>query len=492
MHSLWRTLVASAERQPDKAAVVFGDEVLTYSDLVRQAAALAGWLQTIHRVARGDRVLLMSQNSPQFVVATYAILRADAAVVPVNVMWTADEIRHVVDDSGAKVGLVATEFADRVQSIVEVVPWREALAAGRRPLPHAATVHDLAVLPYTSGTTGRPKGCMHSHATVQASNLASVAWRGFSGDDVFFAIAPLFHAMGMQNGMHLPLMLGGTIAMLARWDRDAALALIERRRITTWAATPSMLIDFFANPALAPQKVKSLRLVTGGSAPMPPAMAQAMWARCGIRYNEGYGMTETASFLQANPVDRPKPGTLGVPGPGTDTRIVDPDTLREMPRGEAGEIVTCAPQVMLGYWHDEAATREAFVVLDGRRFLRTGDLAYVDDEGYLVMKDRLKRMINASGYKVWPAEVEVKLYEHPAVHEACVVAARDARRGETVKAIVVRKPGAPVSADEFIAWCRGAMAVYKAPRIVEFVDALPKSNTGKILWRELQAKETQA
>jgi acyl-CoA synthetase (AMP-forming)/AMP-acid ligase II len=487
--SLWQTLVAAAERRPAKAAVVFGDEVLRYGDLLRQAEALAGWLQTIQRVARGDRVLLMSQNSPQFVVATYAILRADAVVVPVNAMWTRDEIAHVVRDSGAKVGFAAAEFAERVQGLVDIVPWREALAAGRRPLPHAAGVHDLAVLPYTSGTTGRPKGCMHTHATVQASNLASVAWRGFTGEDVFFAVAPLFHAMGMQNGMHLPLMLGGTVAMLPRWDRDAALDLIERRGVTTWAAAPSMLIDFFAHPALTAGKVKSLRLVTGGSAPMPPAVAEAMWARCGIRYNEGYGMTETASFLQANPVDRPKAGTLGVAGPGTDTRIVDPDTLRELPRGEVGEIVTCAPQVMLGYWNDEAATREAFVHLDGRRFLRTGDLAFIDHDGYFVMKDRLKRMINAAGYKVWPAEVEARLYEHPAVHEACVIGAPDARRGEIVKAVVVRKPGAVLDADDFIAWCRCAMAVYKAPRSVEFVESLPKSNTGKILWRELQQKE---
>jgi len=526
--SLWDCLAESARRFPDKAAVRFYGNVLSYGDLVDQAEALAGWLQRTAHVRQGDRVLLFSQNCPQFIVATYAVLRADAVVVPVNAMWTADEVAHVVDDSGAQVALVAHELADRLRPSLErgalrnalvvdyadaltadsdpVVPpsiaerhapvrdprftrWRDALRAQEPALPHRATAHDLAVLPYTSGTTGRPKGCMHTHATLQAANRASVEWRGLTPSAVFLGIAPLFHALGMQNGMHLPLMLGATVVMLPRWDRDAALALIERHRVTSWAAPPAMLIDFFANPAVTPEKVSSLALVHGGSAPMPNAVAEAMQTRFGITYNEGYGMTETASFLHANPLQRPKLGSLGVPGPGVDSRIVDPVTLQQLPRGEVGEIVTHAPQVMKGYWNQPQATAEAFVEIEGRRFLRTGDLACVDEDGYFVMKDRLKRMISVSGYKVWPAEVENTLYSHPAVHEACVIATRDARQGEAVKALVVLKPGASLDSAELIGWCREAMAVYKAPRFVEFVDQLPKSNTGKILWRELQQRE---
>jgi fatty-acyl-CoA synthase len=368
-------------------------------------------------------------------------------------------------------------------------PWRDASRAGEPPVPHRATADDLAVLPYTSGTTGRPKGCTHTHGTLQAANRLSVAWRGLTSDAVFLGIAPLFHALGMQNGMHVPLMLGATVVMLPRWDRDAALALIERHRVTSWAAPPAMLIDFFANPAVTPEKVQSLALVHGGSAAMPHAVAEAMKTRFGIAYNEGYGMTETASFLHANPLQRPTLGSLGVAGPGVDSRIIDPVTLQELPTGEVGEIVTHAPQVMKGYWNQPQATAEAFVEIDGRRFLRTGDLASVDEDGYFFMKDRLKRMIIVSGYKVWPAEVENTLYGHPAVHEACVIATRDARQGEAVKALVVLKPGASLGATELIGWCREAMAVYKAPRFVEFVDELPKSNTGKILWRELQQEE---
>jgi fatty-acyl-CoA synthase len=526
--SLWDCLAESARRSPDKPVVRFYGNAVSYGELVRQAEALAGWLQREAHVRQGDRVLLFSQNCPQFIVATYAVLRADAVVVPVNAMWTADEVAHVVDDSGAQVALVAHELAGRVLPSLErgtlrnalvidyadaltsdtdlAVPpsiaerpapirdprftrWSDALDAQEPPIPHRATADDLAVLPYTSGTTGRPKGCMHTHGTLQAANRASVAWRGLTSDAVFLGIAPLFHALGMQNGMHLPLMLGATVVMLPRWDRDAALALIERHRVTSWAAPPAMLIDFFANPAVTPEKLESLALVHGGSAAMPHAVAEAMKTRFGIAYNEGYGMTETASFLHANPLQRPKLGSLGVPGPGVDSRIVDPVTLQELPRGEVGEIVTHAPQVMKGYWNQPQATAEAFVEIDGRRFLRTGDLACVDENGYFFMKDRLKRMISVSGYKVWPAEVENTLYSHPAVHEACVIATRDARQGEAVKALVVLKPGASLDAIELIRWCREAMAVYKAPRFVEFVDQLPKSNTGKILWRELQQRE---
>jgi len=531
--SLWGCLERSAARWPDKPAVVFYDTVTSYRDLVRQAEALAGHLQHRCGVKRGDRVLLFSQNCPQFIVATYAVLRADAAVVPVNAMWTAEEVAQVIEDSGAEVALVAQELAERLRPSLDsgrlrhvivhayadaltaatglpvpawlreprakpadarMLPWHQAFEAAPRPGPHEAGPADLCVLPYTSGTTGRPKGCVHTHASVQSSNLASIAWRGQDERSVFLSAAPLFHALGMQNGMHLPLMVGATIVMLPRWDRDAALALIEGRRVSVWGAPPAMLIDFFSNPQLAQHDLSSLRLIFGGSAAMPDAVATMLKERFGLDYQEGYGLTETASFLHCNPRHRPKRGSLGMPGPGVDSRIVDPVSGRELPQGEVGEIVTRGPQVMQGYWNNPQANREAFIDLDGERFFRTGDLALIDEDGYFFMKDRLKRMISVSGYKVWPAEVESALYAHPAVHEACVIAAQDAKRGETVKALLVLKPEyrGRVGADELIAWGREQMAVYKAPRVIEIVDRLPKSNTGKIQWRELQEREDRA
>ena len=221
---------------------------------------------------------------------------------------------------------------------------------------------------------------------------------------------------------------------------------------------------------------------------MPEAVAAMLAKRYGITYNEAYGLTETASFLHCNPLDRNKRQCIGVPTFGVDTRVVDPATLVELPQGETGELVTRGAQVMLGYWNNPQADAEAFFMLDGQRYFRTGDLGRVDEEGYFYVTDRLKRMINASGYKVWPAEVENALYDHPAVHEACVIGVPDAARGETVKALLVLREEArgSVREDEVIAWARTRMAAYKAPRIVEFVDVLPKSSTGKILWRQLQ------
>ena len=324
-----------------------------------------------------------------------------------------------------------------------------------------------------------------------ASLLASQVWRGLNVDSVCLCVAPMFHMLGLQNGMNMPLTLGGTIVMMPRWSAPLAARLIERHRVTVWTAPPSMVIDLFAQPEAQQRDLSSLTMLSGGGAAMPEAVARMLAEKFGLYYNEGYGLSETASFLHANPLTRGKRQCLGMPTQGVDSRIVDPATLEELPPGEVGEIVTSAPQVMLGYWQNEEADQAAFFERDGKRFFRTGDLASVDEEGYFFMRDRLKRMINASGYKVWPAEVESALYAHPAIHEACVIAVDDAKRGETVKALVVLKPDqrGQVSEQQIVDWGREQMAVYKAPRIVEFVDQLPKSGTGKILWRELQEAE---
>jgi fatty-acyl-CoA synthase len=214
----------------------------------------------------------------------------------------------------------------------------------------------------------------------------------------------------------------------------------------------------------------------------------------GVPFVEGYGLSETIAPTHFNPPDRPKKQCLGIPIYDVDSRVVDPQTLRELPEGEAGEILTHGPQLFLGYWNNPQATAAAFAEIDGKRFLRTGDLGRTDEDGYFFMVDRLKRMINAAGFKVWPAEVESLMYRHPAVQEACVIAARDARRGETVKAVVVLKKdwGGRIADAELIDWCRQNMAAYKIPRLIEFADALPKSGAGKILWRELQEREHAA
>jgi len=524
--SLYFNLEASATRYPGKPAIVFYDAALDYARLKREVDAMAGYLQHSAGVKAGDRVLLLSQNCPQFVVAYYAILRADAVVVPVNAMSTAQELAHYLDDSGAKVAFAAQELCGRLAGFTEDgrlervivhtysdyldgaapdapewvaaprrapdlrggVPWYGALAVNAQPLPHRAGAKDLCLLPYTSGTTGRPKGCRHTHGTMGASLAGSQLWRGLTSEAVIMGVAPMFHLLGMQSGMNTPILLGATVVVLPRWDRQAAARLMARHRVSVWAAPPAMVVDFFAQPGIEDLDLSSLAQLCGGGAPMPEAVAAMLASRYGITYNEAYGLTETASFLHCNPLDRNKRQCIGVPTFGVDTRVVDPVTLAEMPQGETGELVTRGAQVMLGYWNNPQADDDAFFMLDGKRYFRTGDLGRVDEEGYFYVTDRLKRMINASGYKVWPAEIENALYEHPAVHEACVIGVPDPCRGETVKALLVLRPDARDAAreDEVIAWARARMAAYKVPRIVEFVEALPKSSTGKILWRQLQ------
>ncbi|WP_225984866.1 long-chain fatty acid--CoA ligase [Noviherbaspirillum aerium] len=532
--SLYYNLEAAARRYPDKPAIVFYDTIVTYAELKRETDALAGFLQQRFGIRKGDRVLLMSQNCPQFVIAYYAILRADAVVVPVNAMSTARELEHYVSDSGARAAIVGQElyksvapcmhgqglrhvllhrYADYLRektdmSIPDVLQqpelvvdakdegvarWNDALAAACVPGPHLAGKEDVCLLPYTSGTTGLPKGCVHTHGSVMAVIAFTQVWRQLFPASVFVSVAPAFHLLGMQNGMNLPILLGATALLLTRWDRDNAASLISRYGGTVWAAPPAMLLDFFANPDIDRYDLSSLSLITGGGAAMPEAVATLLREKFGLEYIEGYGMTETASGTHTNPLWRPKRQCLGMPLFGVDSRVIDPATLEELPPGQVGEIITHGPQVMKGYWNNAQADAQVFVELDGKRFIRTGDLGYVDEEGYFFMCDRLKRMINVSGYKVWPAEVENMMYSHPSVHEACIIGTQDERRGETVKAFLVIKPESrgSVREDDIISWCREQMAAYKVPRTIEFVDSLPKSSTGKILWRELQERERQ-
>jgi fatty-acyl-CoA synthase len=308
---------------------------------------------------------------------------------------------------------------------------------------------------------------------------------------VALAVLPLFHVTGMQANLNAAIYYGATVVLLPRWNRDAAAACVQRYRVTSLVLITAMVIDFMSNPKLDEYDLSSVRRIAGGGAAMPKAVSLALEGKLGLKYGEGYGMSETMAATHSNPPDRPKPQCLGMPIFDVDARVVDPATLQELPPGQTGEIIVHGPQIMRGYWGQPKATEQAFVEIDGKRFLRTGDLATVDEEGYFFFVDRLKRMINAAGFKVWPAEVEALLHGHPAIQEACIIAVQDPQRGETVKAVVVLKPGqaGQVSEQDVIDWSREHMAAYKVPRIVQFVDALPKSGTGKVMWRALQEAE---
>jgi fatty-acyl-CoA synthase len=301
----------------------------------------------------------------------------------------------------------------------------------------------------------------------------------------------MFHVTGMQAGMNAPLNAGATLVLLSRWDRDCAALQIQRAHVTNWSAITTMLVDFLSNPRLSDYDLSSLRVLGGGGAAMPEALAAKLEQAFGLKYVEGYGLSETMAPSHINPPQRPKRQCAGIPIFNTDARVLELETQRELGPHEVGEIVVQGPQVFQGYWKQPEATAQAFIEHEGKRFFRTGDLGYYDEDGYFFITDRLKRMINASGYKVWPAEVEALLYAHPDIQEACIIGARDGYRGETVKALVVPKETARgrLSAAEVTEWARGRMAAFKVPRIVEFVDELPKTATGKILWRKLQEEE---
>ncbi|MES2977006.1 MAG: long-chain fatty acid--CoA ligase [Pseudomonadota bacterium] len=541
--SLWHNLVVSALRFPDKTALVFFERRYSYADVLREAERLAASLQSLG-VKRGDRVLLCLQNCPQWVIAHFAILRLGAVVVPVNPMNRADELAHYITDPEARVAVTAADLApeleranaalpaeSRLQHVVVThysdafaddaavpadmpEPWREWLLTRHPPMaettarhlpwlealqgtpeelePHATVPHDLAVLPYTSGTTGLPKGCMHTHASLMHNAVGTTLWGNSTFENVTLSVVPMFHITGMVSVMHASIYVGATLVIMPRWDRELAGRLISKWRVTHWTNIPTMVVDLLASPNVGNFDLSSLRYIGGGGAAMPQAVAERLWTVYGLRYAEGYGLTETAAPSHSNPPDATRQQCLGVPFIGVESRVVDPITLVEMPQGEQGEIISAGPQVFQGYWRQPAATQAAFFECEGRQFFRTGDMGYVDVQGYFYLTDRLKRMINASGFKVWPAEVEALMYRHPAIQEACVISTQDAYRGESVKAIVVLRPEARGTLDEqdVIAWCKEHMAAYKYPRVVEFSDALPKSGSGKILWRVLQEKES--
>ena len=537
--SLWFNLEVSAARYPDKAATQFLGATLTYREMRRQAEALAGWLRA-HGVGKGDRVALFMQNCPQYLIAFYAINRADAVVVPVNPMNREDEFGHYLTDPETKAVICSGELAGIVAKAAARLPegqrprallvtqywqmlppagpdpacdapdtmrawltavhelppgatdWREAIAAGHAPGPHTAGPDDLAMLPYTSGTTGLPKGCMHTNATLMANSCGGCQWGYASAEAVGLAVVPMFHITGTLYGVLGPVFIGMTLVIMPRWDRELCGRLISRHQVTHWTCIPTMIIDLFASPNYRSFDLRSLRYLSGGGAAMPKAVAERLQEEFGLTFAEGYGLTETAAPSHGNPPERAKLQCLGIPIFGVDARIVDPTTLEELPVGEVGEIITHGPMVFQGYWRQPEATDAAFVELDGKRFFRTGDLGRMDEEGYFFITDRLKRMINASGYKVWPSEVEMLLYRHPAVQEACIIAAKDAYRGETVKAIIVLRAEAKgkTTDKDIIDWAHEHMAAYKAPRIIQFVDSLPKSGSGKVMWRLLQEQET--
>lgn len=527
--SLFGNLARQAKERPYARATAYYGADLSYAQLYEKVGRIAGALLTL-AVAPGDRVAIQMQNSPQYIIAYYAVLAVRGVVVPLNPMYRADEVAAILDDAGARVALVAEDMLDRysgwpgaeglsvivaryadmlpeapVAALPELVmrapvefaadsrmiPWVEALCA---PIPEdleglSAPSADWAVMPYTSGSTGVPKGCLHTHTSVMHTAALQAEWYGMTPESVLTAVQPLFHVAGMQGSMNAGVFAGATMVILTRWDADAAIDLFKHYGVTFWNAPPTMVVDMLSRGEAVTPALAKVTCITGGGAAMPGPVSARLKDQYGLEYIEAYGMSETMSPTHLNPMDALQSGTIGIPAQNTLAMIIDPETLAPVADGEVGEIAVSGPQIMVGYWNRPEADAEAFFDHEGHRFLRTGDLGLRQPDGYYKIVDRLKRMINASGFKVWPTEVENLIYGHDAVEKCCVIASPDSYRGETVKALVLLRPDATLRADELIEWMRPQLAAFKLPRKVDFVDSLPLTASHKVDWRSLQERE---
>jgi long-chain acyl-CoA synthetase len=499
----------SAAAHPDKVAVRFEGLDLSYRQIDELSNQVA---EQLHRagIGRDDAVGLMLPNVPQFVIAYFGILKAGARVVPMNVLLKAPEVAHYLSDSDAKAFIawidVAAEAVRGAAGSAVQTTWVAGLPgqevpAGTHPFDELlrgdprfefvnTAADDVAVLLYTSGTTGRPKGAELTH--FQLFQNCDIAGRlfGVRDDDVVVAVLPLFHVFGLSSVMNVAVRYGGTMTLVPRFDPAKVLEVVQRDRATIFSGVPTMFHALLHHPKVDDYDHSSLRVCNSGGASIPGEVLRGFEEKFGVVILEGYGLSETASAACFNrSVEERRVLSIGKPIYGVEVRVVDEDG-KELAAGSdnVGEIVIRGHNVMKGYYKNPEATAEAF---KGGWF-HTGDMGYRDDEGFFFIVDRKKELIIRGGYNVYPREVEEVLYAHPAVAEAAVIGVPDQRLGEEVAAIVVLRPGAQASEQEIIDWTRERVAAYKHPRSVRFVDALPKGPTGKVLKKELKVAPAPA
>ena len=491
--NLATNLARSAHAHPDRVAVRMGEQETTYRGLDELSQRVAGLL-TERGVHAGDRVGIMLPNIPDFAAVYYGVLRSGAVVVPMNPLLKAREVAYHLADSGAVVIFTSQMSAAEVlagaatagaQTIVVDAAFADVLAAAPRfDRVVERDGADTAVILYTSGTTGTPKGAELSHANL-SRNAQVVTERLFqlTADDVVFGGLPLFHSFGQTCTLNAVVAAGACLTLLPRFDPGQALGILATHRVTVLAAVPTMYGALLAVPDRDSYDVSALRVCLSGGAALPVEVLRAFDEAFGCQVLEGYGLSETSPVASFNHPDRPrKAGSIGTPIEGVEMRVVDIDG-REVAQGEVGEIAIRGHNVMKGYWRQPEATATA--IPDG--WFRTGDLGRVDEDGYYFIVDRKKDMIIRGGYNVYPREIEEVLYEHPDVAEAAVIGLPDPLLGEEVAAAVALKPGASATVDDLRAHVKAQVAAYKYPRHVWLVDALPKGPTGKILKREIAA-----
>ena len=492
MTNLATTLAQTTAKYPDRAAICMDERVLRYRDLDETSARVASWLSG-RGIGTGDRVALMLPNTPEFPELYYGILRRGAIVVPVNPLLKSREVEYYLADSGAALMLAWHGVADQAAEgarragtdLVIVEPGEVAsMLAGHAPAPVIAerAASDTAVILYTSGTTGQPKGAELTHDNLLRNvEVTRTTLLDLRPDDVVLGALPLFHSFGQVVGMGCAIATGACLSLLTRFDPGRALEIIKRDQVTVLPGVPTMYAAILHNAAGSAGDVASLRLCVSGGAAMPVELLRSFEKEFECVILEGYGLSETSPVASFNHPDRArKPGTIGQAISGVDMRVQD-DAGVPLPAGAVGEIAVRGHNVMKGYWGRPEETAE--VLADG--WLRTGDLGWVDSEGYFSIVDRKKDMIIRGGLNVYPREVEEVLYEHPAVAEAAVIGVRDDRLGEEVAAVVMLKPGASATPDELREQVKSQLAAYKYPRYVWIVAELPHGDTGKILKRAI-------
>lgn len=523
-------LQEAAEKWPDNTATIYFGKRMSYKELWDQSRRLAAGLASLG-VTKGTRVSIMLANSPPSVIAFFAVLMLGGIVVNTNPLYMERELEHQLADSGAThiicLDLVYPRVAKVeantnlkhiiVTKLNDYMPvpikWLYPIKAKKDGMavtvPQRPNVHrfldlvkhapftgsvdvdareDTALLQYTGATTGRAKGCILTHYNLVSNVIQGQHWiyKLPPGQGAVLVGLPLFHVYGMTVAMNFAVASGAAMILQPRFNPPEAVKLIEKYKPTIFPGAPTMYVGINNLPGVENRNLSSVEVCLSGAAALPQEVQDTFERLSGGRLVEGYGLTEASPVTHANPIwDRRKLGSIGLPWPDTDCRIVDPETMQDMPVGEIGELAVRGPQVMKGYWNNPEAT--AATLRDG--WLLTGDMARMDEEGYFYIVDRKKDMIIAGGFNIYPREVEEVLFEHPAILEASVVGVPDEYRGETVKAFVVLKPGKSATAEEIIAYCREKIAAYKVPRQIEFRQELPKTLVGKVLRRVLAEEE---
>jgi len=520
-------LEKGVELASDRPALLFFGKKITYQKLYRYVLNLASSLQKMG-IKRGDKIALLLPNSPVYPISYYAILKIGAIVVQLNPMYTSRELKALIEDSGAKVVITLDLLVEKLTEALneklvskvimaklkdflpfplnflfslkscsqvkvdknsasfDLIDFSELIS--RKDDPYEVKIdpeEDVAVFQYTGGTTGFAKAAMLTHYNLIVNTIQTKSWchRSEEGKEVVLCVIPFFHVYGMTAALNAGIFIGATLVLVPKFEIKQVIKLIKKHKVSLIPGVPTLYVAINEFAAKHKLRLSSIKACISGGAPLPAEVAREFERITGAKVVEGYGLSEASPVTHANPLwGRRKDGSIGIPLPDTDAKIVDPETQRELSFKEVGELIVKGPQVMKGYWRRPEETKET--IKDG--WLYTGDMAYMDEDGYFYIVERKKDVIISGGYNVYPTEVEKVLYEHPKVKEAAVVGISHEYRGEIIKAYIVLKEGELADKDEIADFCRQRLAPYKVPKIIEFTSELPKTLLGKVLRRKLK------